>query len=118
MGNYRKISLFAAAVFLSTACAVITVSSQTGAKETRAKESITLCHATGSASNPYETITVSANGHAHQNHSDDIVPAPAGGCPGPGGPPVPTPEPITMLLFGAGIAATGYAARKFKRKSA
>lgn len=45
----------------------------------------TLCHATGSATNPYVTITVSNNAlPAHMRHQDgrDIAPAPAGGCPG------------------------------------
>lgn len=48
-------------------------------------DKITLCHATGSASNPYVLITVSANaateGHGHDGHADDIIPAPAEGCP-------------------------------------
>ena len=47
---------------------------------------ITICHATGSESNPYVEITISENGlngHLNQNHQglEDIVPAPAGGCP-------------------------------------
>ena len=45
----------------------------------------TICHATGSATNPYVEITISNNAvPAHQRHQDgrDIVPAPAGGCPG------------------------------------
>jgi hypothetical protein len=45
----------------------------------------TLCHATGSATNPYVTITVSNNAvPAHDRHQndEDIIPAPAGGCPG------------------------------------
>ncbi len=44
---------------------------------------ITLCHATGSATNPYVTITVSMQGatHRHEQHAGDIIPAPAGGCP-------------------------------------
>ena len=44
----------------------------------------TICHATGSATNPYVTITVSKNAlPAHTRHQDgrDIVPAPAAGCP-------------------------------------
>jgi hypothetical protein len=44
----------------------------------------TLCHATGSATNPYVEITISNNAiPAHQRHQDgrDIIPAPAGGCP-------------------------------------
>ena len=43
---------------------------------------ITICHATGSAKNPYVEITVSVNGlNGHDKHSGDIIPAPAGGCP-------------------------------------
>jgi hypothetical protein len=44
----------------------------------------TICHATGSATNPYVTITISNNAlPAHRRHQDgrDIIPAPAGGCP-------------------------------------
>ena len=46
---------------------------------------VTLCHATGSATNPYVEITISANAlAAHQRHQDgrDLYPVPAGGCPG------------------------------------
>jgi hypothetical protein len=43
---------------------------------------ITICHATGSAKNPYVLITVSINGlNGHGKHTRDIIPAPAGGCP-------------------------------------
>ena len=43
---------------------------------------ITICHATDSATNPYNEITVSVNGlNGHGNHADDIIPVPAGGCP-------------------------------------
>lgn len=44
----------------------------------------TICHATGSATNPYVTITISNNAiPAHRRHQDgrDIIPAPTGGCP-------------------------------------
>jgi hypothetical protein len=44
----------------------------------------TICHATGSATNPFVTITISDNAlPAHRRHQDgrDIIPAPAGGCP-------------------------------------
>jgi hypothetical protein len=42
----------------------------------------TLCHATGSTTNPYVEITVSIQGatNGHAKHSGDIIPAPAGGC--------------------------------------
>ncbi len=43
---------------------------------------ITICHATGSAKNPYVKITISVNGlNGHEKHSRDIIPAPAVGCP-------------------------------------
>jgi hypothetical protein len=44
---------------------------------------ITICHATGSETNPFVEITISVNGlHGHGGHQDgaDIIPAPAGGC--------------------------------------
>jgi hypothetical protein len=44
----------------------------------------TICHSTGSATNPFVTITISNNAlPAHARHHDgrDIIPAPAGGCP-------------------------------------
>ena len=49
-----------------------------------AKGKTTICHSTGSDTNPYVTITVSnAALKAHKRHHDgaDIVPAPAEGCP-------------------------------------
>jgi hypothetical protein len=43
---------------------------------------ISICHATGSASNPYVLITVDRNGlNGHGDHAGDIIPAPASGCP-------------------------------------
>lgn len=43
---------------------------------------ITICHATGSKNNPYNLITISVNGlNGHNNHTGDIIPAPADGCP-------------------------------------
>jgi len=43
---------------------------------------ITICHATGSTNNPYVSITVDASSlGGHDDHEDDIIPAPAGGCP-------------------------------------
>jgi len=43
---------------------------------------ITICHATSSAKNPYNEITISVNGlDGHDKHAGDIIPAPADGCP-------------------------------------
>jgi hypothetical protein len=45
---------------------------------------VTICHRTGSKTNPFVTITTSNNAlPAHSRHQDgrDIIPAPAGGCP-------------------------------------
>lgn len=43
---------------------------------------ITICHATGSATNPYNEITIDFNGlRGHSKHTGDIIPAPQGGCP-------------------------------------
>ena len=54
-------------------------------KESKAKGKTTICHATGSDTNPYVTITIANPAvAAHQRHQDgrDIIPAPAEGCPG------------------------------------
>ena len=46
------------------------------------EDEITICHATGIETTPYEEITVTVNGlDGHVAHEDDIVPAPVGGCP-------------------------------------
>ena len=49
-------------------------------------DKISICHATGSESNPYVEVTIDEhglNGHyARGVHDGDIVPAPAQGCPG------------------------------------
>lgn len=45
---------------------------------------VTLCHSTGSETNPFVEITISENGlNGHDGHDGDLVPAPAGGCPRP-----------------------------------
>ena len=60
----------------------------------------TICHRTRSAKNPYVRITVSNNAlPAHRRHTgpNDIIPAPASGCPGARGgtttPPPPRVQP-------------------------
>jgi hypothetical protein len=43
---------------------------------------ITICHVTGSETNPYNEITISVNGlNGHDKHQGDIIPMPVGGCP-------------------------------------
>jgi len=46
-------------------------------------EKITICHATGNKKKQkYVQITISKNGlNGHDKHPNDIIPAPAGGCP-------------------------------------
>ena len=45
-------------------------------------DKITICHATGSDTNPYNEITVSVNGlNGHGGHEGDIIPMPEDGCP-------------------------------------
>jgi hypothetical protein len=65
-----------------------------------AAEKATICHATGSATHPYVQITISENAvEAHRRHQDrqDIIPAPAAGCPGE---PVPQPTDVCPNLPG------------------
>jgi hypothetical protein len=55
---------------------------------------VTICHATGSATNPYVEITIPETAvRAHQRHQDgrDVVPAPEGGCPAAVGSETPPP---------------------------
>ncbi|MCX6038072.1 MAG: hypothetical protein NTW99_09325, partial [Chloroflexi bacterium] len=43
---------------------------------------ITICHANGSETDPYNEITVSVDGlNGHDKHEGDIIPAPESGCP-------------------------------------
>jgi hypothetical protein len=65
-----------------------------------------ICHATGSASNPYVEITISNNAvEAHRHHQDreDIIPAPQGGCPGEPGD---ITETVTVTLPGTTTTVT------------
>lgn len=67
---------------------------------------VSICHATGSATNQFVSIEVSVNTVPAYLRHGNVQPVNAI-CPGaPGGidPPAATPEPITMLLFGAGLA--------------
>jgi hypothetical protein len=52
------------------------------ASPTATAQTITICHATGSAKHPYVLITIDINGlNGHMKHPGDIIPAPPGGCP-------------------------------------
>lgn len=55
---------------------------------------IDICHNTGSSTNPYVQISIASDQDlaGHQNHPNDIIPAPADGCPGE----IPTPTPIII----------------------
>lgn len=65
----------AASAARKAVAAVVTAASPASSK-------VTICHATGSQSNPYTTVTVSSNGlDGHNRHGGDIVPAPSSGCP-------------------------------------
>jgi len=57
---------------------------QKEAQEASDHQKVTICHKTGSATNPYVQITVdkSALKNGHTTAKGDIIPAPAGGCPG------------------------------------
>jgi hypothetical protein len=66
------------------------------AKPAPTADKVTICHATGSLTHPYVTITVSKSAlDAHKGHQDrrDIIPAPAKGC--PPNKPFPVVDPYT-----------------------
>lgn len=64
---------------IETASANLTAAECLGAAEDRR---VTFCHATGSATNPYVTITVSTNAciQAHTGHGGDVLPDSNGAC--------------------------------------
>lgn len=49
-------------------------------------DKVSICHATGSETNPYVQISISENAlngnGGHASHEGDIIPAPGAGCPG------------------------------------
>jgi hypothetical protein len=77
-------------------------------EQTNQNGKITLCHATGSATNPYVEITVSVEGatHGHAKHPEDIIPAPDDGCPmsTPNTPSTPTSWNIAGQTFLSGAS--------------
>jgi CHRD domain len=66
------------------------------------KEKVTICHRTGSNTNPYVLIRVSKSAlKAHARHTGDIIPAPAGGCPATPMSPTQGGTALTATLTGA-----------------
>lgn len=65
-------------------------------------EKTAICHKTNSQKKPYVLITVSNRALAkHRRHSQDIIPAPAGGCPSQTLTPVRGGRPLGAVLSGA-----------------
>jgi hypothetical protein len=63
-------------------CGVGETGDPTAGKTPSSDDKVTICHATGSASNPYVEITISKSAvQAHAKHAGDIIPAPSTGCP-------------------------------------
>ena len=64
----------------------VTAPANAGDKGDDNDKKVSICHATGSESNPYAHITVSENAvngnGGHASHEGDLIPAPAYGCPG------------------------------------
>ena len=43
---------------------------------------ISICHATGSSTNPFVEVTISQSAlNGHETHTDDLIPKPSTGCP-------------------------------------
>jgi hypothetical protein len=59
----------------------------------RGQAKTTICHHTGSKSNPWVTITIANPALAAHRRHGDLIPAPAGGCPKAAAAPAPEPEP-------------------------
>jgi len=82
-GLRRALLALIAAGALSTAPVAI-AGGNDGNQDGNDDGKVTICHATGSATNPYVEITISVNAvAAHERHQGgrDIIPAPEEGCP-------------------------------------
>jgi hypothetical protein len=88
-----------------------------------AQASVRVCHFTGSTTIPYVLVEAPAGGGEHAAHGDDIIPAPAGGCPatyqGPQGPPdepqPPPPSGEVTLCHATGQAANPFVELTIRR---
>lgn len=87
-----------ALLFAVTTVGQAQVSTQTAAAK---KQKVTICHATGSATNPYVKIKVAKQAlRGHLRHPGDIIPAPATGCPQTPMSPTQGGIPLTANLTG------------------
>lgn len=83
-----------------------------------------ICHRIESPETPtgYNLLAVDDQGafNGHLNHGD-VLPDANGACPasgtdGGGNPdPAALPEPLTILLFGTGLASVGYVTRRWRK---
>lgn len=83
-GLRRGLVALIAAGALSTAPVALAGGNHDGNNGGNNGGKVTICHATGSETNPYVEITISVNAlAAHRRHQngEDIIPAPAKGCP-------------------------------------
>jgi hypothetical protein len=118
MCNLKPLRLLGPVAFISFMfVSICTVEAQSGRVFERTPAEAAICHRTGGESNVFELITVAeASVNAHISHGD-VYPE-QGACPGGGAggggeePPGAVPEPLTVLLFGAGLTGIGYATRR------
>jgi len=110
---YRRIfaTLGISGLLLVSGVSASMITAQATPKAGGADSKVTICHATGSSTHPYVTITVSTSAlDAHKTHQDrrDIIPAPSKGCPPnlpfPG--PDPTPGPFVPCVVSLGVLQT------------
>jgi hypothetical protein len=86
-----------------------------------AQETTAICHATGDSAQPFMALTVGPDELlAHLDHEDDLIPAPAAGCPGPAPAtaaptPAATPSPAATPVLTAAPTATPAPARRPRR---
>lgn len=83
-----------------------------------AQATFAVCHLEGNGSFHLITVDNEAVFNAHLAHGD-VLPE-NGACPGTtggggDGEPGAVPEPLTILLFGTGLAGVGYATRRWRK---
>lgn len=78
----RATKLMTAILLLTLAALVLTACGNAALSAQLQAGQISICHATGSSTSPYEKITIGLSELLqHADHKDDIIPAPASGCP-------------------------------------